>query len=287
MTAEGKKRWDEVRIASLGDVFGVDKPVVGMVHLLPLPGTPRWRGGGLAPILARAWEDLQALQAGGADGAIVENFGDAPFRKRADRTTVAGLAIVVRELAGRARIPLGVNVLRSDGIAAMAIASLAGAAFIRVNVFAGVAFTDQGLIEGQAREVLDLRRRLGADVAVLADVHVKHAVHLGTFSAAARDVARNGPDGLIVTGGATGDPALPEDVRVAKAASGLPVFVGSGVRPDTIGQYSAADGFIVGTALKAGGDVTNPVDPERVRALVAARDGLRSLRGGQSVPPRV
>lgn len=256
--------------------------MVGVIHLPPLPGSPRYRGGGLGPVVDRARSDLAALAAGGADGAIVENFGDAPFGKVADPATVAALAIVVRDLAQRARIPLGVNVLRSDGVAAMAIASLAGASFIRVNVFAGVAFTDQGVIEGEARAILQLRRALGADVAVLADVHVKHAVHLGSLSQAARDAARNGPDALIVTGGATGDPAAPDDVRVAKAASALPVFVGSGVGPDRIGLYPQADGFIVGTALKRGGEAANPVDPDRVRALVVARDRLAG-GGGEGI----
>lgn len=251
------------------------RPLVGVVHLPPLPGAPRSPGGGLDPVLSRAEEDLAALEAGGADGAIVENFGDAPFAKEADRATVAAMAIVLRELVRGARIPLGVNVLRSDGVAAMAIAALAGAAFIRVNVFSGVAFTDQGMIEGQAREVLALRRRLEAEVAVLADVHVKHAVHLGTLEAAARDTARNGPDALVVTGAATGAAADPHDVQLVKAASGLPVFVGSGLRPDNVVHYAQADGFIVGTALKVGGEVRNPVDRERVRALVLARDRLR------------
>lgn len=247
---------------------------MGVIHLPPLPASPRYRGGGLAPILDRAREDLAALAAGGADGAIVENFGDAPFAKKADPTTTAALAIVVAELVQVARIPLGVNVLRSDGVAAMAIASLAGAAFIRVNVFAGVAFTDQGLIEGEAREVLDLRGRLGVDVAILADVHVKHAVHLDTLAAAARDAARNGADALIVTGGGTGEAADPGAVAVAKAASGRPVFVGSGIKPENLSLFSSADGFIVGTALKREERVGNPVEVERVRGLVSCRDRL-------------
>jgi len=225
-------------------------------------------------MVERARADLAALQAGGADGAIVENFGDAPFRKRADPVTVAAMAMVVRELAREARIPLGVNVLRSDGPAAMAIAALGGAAFIRVNVFAGVAFTDQGVIEGEAREILGLRRALGADVAVFADVHVKHAVHLGSLADAARDAARNGPDALIVTGGGTGEAADPEGVAVVKAASGLPVFVGSGIKPENLSLFSQADGFIVGTALKVDGEVGNPVDEGQVRALVQARERI-------------
>jgi len=279
MTAAGKKRWDRLRNTSLADLFPVEKPVVGVVHLLPLPGSPRYAGGGLEPIVARACADLAALAAGGADGAIVENFGDSPFRKRADHVAVAAMAMVMRDLGRLARFPLGVNVLRSDGLAAMAIAALAEASFIRVNVFSGLAVTDQGLIEGEAREILDLRRALGAEVAVLADVHVKHAVHLNSLAAAARDAARNHPDALIVTGGATGELPCSDDVRVAKESSGYPVLVGSGIRADNVGHYALADGFIVGTALKVGGEVANPVDPARVRALVLARDRVVRAEG--------
>jgi membrane complex biogenesis BtpA family protein len=127
-----------------------------------------------------------------------------------------------------------VNVLRSDGVAALSIAFASDASFIRVNVFSGVALTDQGLIEGCAREVLALRRALGAKVAILADVHVKHAFHFGDIADAARDAARNGADALIVTGKATGLPPDPADLRAVKGASHLPVLVGSGITPENV-----------------------------------------------------
>lgn len=252
------------------ELFPQKRPLVGVIHLPPLPGTPLHGGAGLETIVERALQDLSALEEGGADAAIVENFGDRPFGKLAAKTTVAQMAVIARELVRSAKIPVGVNVLRSDGVAALSIAHAAGAAFIRVNVFSGLAFTDQGIIEGCAHELLSLRRALGANVVVLADVHVKHAFHLGDLSDAARDAARNGADALIVTGRATGEAPDPADVETAKKASGLPVLVGSGVTLENVGQYRIADGWIVGTWLKRGGNVADPVDPERVRLLARA-----------------
>ncbi len=256
------------------EIFGGKKPLIGVIHLPPLPGSPGHTGETLEGILVRALSDLLALSQGGADAAIVENFGDRPFSKYADKSTVAQMAVIVRELVREGKIPIGVNVLRSDGVAALSIAHAAGASFIRVNVFSGVAFTDQGLIEGCAREVLFLRKILGARVAILADIHVKHAFHFGDLSDAARDAARNGADALIVTGKATGEAPDPQDLWTAQEASGLPVLVGSGITPENLVHYKEADGFIVGTWLKEGNEVENPVDPERVRRLSAL---LRSL----------
>jgi len=241
-----------------------------MVHLPPLPGSPGHGEETMASIIALALADLSSLEAGGADGALVENFRDAPFSTLATKETVAAMAVIVAELVRKARIPVGVNVLRNDGEAAIAVAAAARGSFVRVNVFCGVAFTDQGMIEGQAHALLCLRKRLGATVSILADIHVKHASHLNTIEEAALDATRNGPDGLIVTGTGTGKRTSPEDLRAAKRSSALPVFVGSGVSLDTLPAYSQADGFIVGSSLKQGGQLNAPVDPERVRALAKA-----------------
>jgi len=186
------------------------------------------------------------------------------------------MAVVVDRLAGKAHVPIGVNVLRNDGLAAMAIAAATGAAFIRVNVFAGVAFTDQGVIEGQARDLRWLKRDLGAEIKILVDVHVKHAAHLTKLEEAAIDAARNGPDGLIVSGIGTGRRTDPDDLQRVKKAVELPVFVGSGVRIDSVASYREADGFIVGSILKEDGRLDGPVDVKRVRALADAVASLRS-----------
>jgi membrane complex biogenesis BtpA family protein len=255
--------------------FAVEKPLIGMIHLLPLAGSVKYVKGSSTAILDAALRDLYALESGGADGAIVENLGDAPYAITAPRETIAMMSVVVHQLVEKARIPVGVNVLRNDGLASMAIAAATGASFVRVNVFCGVAFSDQGTIEGQARDLHWLRRDLGTETRILADVHVKHAAHLTSIEEAAIDAERNGPDGLIVSGIATGRRTSPEDLQAVKSSTSLPVLVGSGVRIDNVSTYRDADGFIVGTLLKREGVLGAPVDVDRVRALA---DAVASLR---------
>jgi hypothetical protein len=234
----------------------------------------------MADVIARALEDARALVDGGMDALLVENYGDAPFTPgRVAPATIAAMAVVAAEL--RRAFPgvlLGINVLKNDARAALAVASAAGAEFIRVNVHAGVVVADQGLVQADAYHTLRDRRLLGANVRIFADVHSKHAVPLGTtdLEQEARDLVHRAlADALVVSGPATGAPTSPTDLaRVRRAVPGVPVLVGSGVTPESVGPLlEAADGVIVGTALKRDGDVHNPVDPERVRRLVAAARG--------------
>ncbi|MCD6495561.1 BtpA/SgcQ family protein [Candidatus Bipolaricaulota bacterium] len=255
--------------------FSCEKPLIGMIHLPALPGSYGYGGEDLDKILEEACRDLDTLQSGGVDGAIVENFGDAPFAKYAPKETVAAMTVIVNGIVRAARVPVGVNVLRNDGVAAISIAAATGAAFVRVNVFCGVALTDQGMIEGNARELLDLRKRLKCDVKILADVHVKHAAHLTTIEEAALDADRNRPDGLIVSGIGTGKRTPPENLTKVKQMTDLPVFIGSGVRIDNLSTYHAADGFIVGTILKEGGKIYAPIIADQVRAMAGAVTELR------------
>jgi membrane complex biogenesis BtpA family protein len=244
-----------------------------MVHLLPLPGSPRARRP--EEVLRRALADARALARGGADGLLLENFGDAPFAPRDVEPHVPALLAVAAWEARRATgLPVGVNVLRNDAKAALAAALAAGAAFIRVNVHVGTAFTDQGQIDGRAYETLRYRRALGCPAKVFADVGVKHArpAGAGDVASAAREVAYRGlADALLVTGAETGSPPDPERLR---AVPDRPVYVASGVTPEGVRAYREADGFIVGTALKKGGRPEGPVDPARVRALARAIRGI-------------
>ncbi len=256
--------------------FVVEKPLIGMIHLLPLAGSVKYAKGSSTAILDAALRDLYALETGGVDGVIVENLGDAPYAVTAPRETIAMMSVIVHQIAEKAQIPVGVNVLRNDGLAAMAIAAATGASFVRVNVFCGVAFSDQGTIVGQARDLHWLRRDLGTETRILADVHVKHAAHPTSIEEAAIDAERNGPDGLIVSGIATGRRTSPDDLQAVKSSTTLPVFVGSGVRIDNVSTYRDADGFIVGTLLKREGVIGAPVDVDRVRALAEAVASLRS-----------
>lgn len=252
-------------------MFRSDKPLIGMIHLLPLPSSPRFVGD-FDSVIQRALDDAHALAEGGADGVIVENFGDVPFHKYVEAHTVAAMAIIVTEVVHAVNVPVGVNVLRNDAKAAMAMAAMAGAKFIRVNVHTGAMVTDQGIIEGRADETLRYRQMLGVDVKIFADVFVKHSAPLGapTLEQAAKDTATRGlADALIISGAGTGEATPLDDVRRVKAAvPDVPVFVGSGVNADNIREIlSIADGVIVGTSLKVDGKAENPVDVERVRRL--------------------
>ena len=259
--------------AGLGPIIGVARGVIGMVHLAPLPGSPRWAGS-IDEVTRGAVSDARALAEGGADALLVENFHDVPFTAgRVDAATVAAMAAVARRIADAA--PLGINVLRSDGRSALAVAVAVGARFIRVNVHVGATLTDQGIIQGDAHALLRERRLLGAQVRILADVRTKHAAPLAavTLEQEARDCLERGlADGLIVSGAATGEATAPGDLkRVRDAAPDVALLVGSGATPGTAAELLAvADGLIVGTAVKRDGVVGNPVDVERVRRLVAA-----------------
>jgi len=255
---------------------GLARPLVGVVHLVALPGAPAHRGG-MARVIARAVSDARALVAAGVDALVVENYGDAPFWKDdVPHVTVAALTaavLAVREAAGDT--PLGVNCLRNDARAALSVAAVCGAAFVRVNVLTGAMLTDQGVVEGRAAEVLRLRAALCPDVRIAADVLVKHAVPLAPLDPArvAADLAgRGGADAVIVTGAHTGGAVDPDRVRAVRAAAGgKPVLLGSGLRADTVGELlPLADGAIVGSALERGGRAGNPVDPGRAAAVVAA-----------------
>jgi hypothetical protein len=249
-----------------------------MVHLLPLPGSPRW-GGSLARVVDRAVADARALAGAGFHACLIENYGDAPFSPgRVDPATVAALAVVVTEVRRVVPCPVGVNVLKNDAQAALAVAAATGAAFIRVNVHVGAVVADQGLIQGDAYATLRYRRLLGTDTRLFVDIGGKHAVPLAPVELehVARDAAERGlADALVVSGPATGEATSPGDLkRVRAALPDRPILVGSGVTPETIGPLLAlADGAIVGTWLKREGRTVNPVDPERAAALArAARD---------------
>ncbi len=262
---------------SLGDLFPTVRPIVGMVHLLPLPGAPRW-GGSMDAVLERALADAAALAAGGVDGLLVENFLDAPFYPdHVPPETVAALAVAVAEVARAAHVPVGVNVLRNDAAAALAIAAATGARFVRVNVHTGVMLADQGWLEGRAHETLRLRARLfpAAPPALLADVLVKHAVPPAALDLAqtARDTWHRGlADALIVSGEETGAPTDAARVeRVKAAVPDAPVWIGSGLSPENAPSLlAAADGAIVGSVLARGGRAGAGIDPERVARLMAA-----------------
>jgi uncharacterized protein len=275
-----------VYIVNLKQTFQTVNPIIGVVHLLPLPTAPRW-GGNLKAVIDRAEQEALALASGGVDGIIIENFFDAPFTKgQVNPAVVSAMTLVVKRLMGLVTLPIGINVLRNDGQSALAIATCTGAQFIRVNVLTGVMATDQGLIEGCAHDLLRYRRELGSDVKILADVLVKHARPLGTpnLTTAVQDTIERGlADAVILSGWSTGNPPDLEDLELAtSAAKGTPVFIGSGADWENIPTLiQAADGVIVSSALKRQGKIEQSIDPIRVSQFVEA---MRSSKQNQLQP---
>ncbi len=254
-----------------------------MIHLPALQGAAGFSLRGpvdtqdaLGAIIDRAAREASTLQEAGFDAVVVENFGDAPFHAiTVEPHTVAAMAQCVRAVVAACRIPVCVNVLRNDAIAALAVAATAGARAIRVNVHLGVYATDQGMIEGRAAETVQYRQRLGADVAIWADVHVKHAQPISQpdIALAAEELVDRGrADAVIVSGSTTGRSADLDDLRSVKGAvPQCPVFVGSGVTAQNVREYlELCDGVIVGSDLKRDGRANHPLDDDRVKRFVAA-----------------
>lgn len=270
--ADESEYWIHV---DLNQTFKTPNPIIGVVHLLPLPTSPRW-GGNLKAVIDRAEQEATALASGGVDGIIVENFFDAPFAKdQVDPAIVSAMSLIVHRLMNMVTLPIGINVLRNDAHSALAIASCTRAQFIRVNVLTGVMATDQGLIEGRAHELLRYRRELGSDVKIFADVLVKHARPLSSpnLTVAVQDTIERGlADAIILSGWATGSPPDLEDLELASAAAhGTPVFIGSGADWENIPTLmQAADGVIASSSLKRHGKREHPIDPIRVSRFVEA-----------------
>jgi membrane complex biogenesis BtpA family protein len=262
----------------LDEVFGIAKPVIGMIHLPPLPGTALYDdAAGVAGIIESAKRDAEALQQGGIHAVMFGNEGDRPYRTHVGPETVATVAAAVQAVAPTLSVPFGVDVLW-DPMATLAVAKATGARFAR-EVFTGLFGGDLGLWNSAAGDLFQYRRAIdAAGVRLLFTINAEFAAPIAPreIAAVARSVAFSSlPDALCVSGPITGSPAPLAELRAAKEAAGaVPVFANTGVRAETVRDVLAiADGCIVGTALKVDGHTWNPVDPARVRAFMATARG--------------
>ncbi|MCI0543108.1 MAG: BtpA/SgcQ family protein [Actinobacteria bacterium] len=256
--------------------------VVGMVHLLPLPGSPRHVS--MGDVLGAAVEDADVLVDAGFGALLVENFGDSPFwADTVPPETVAAMTVAVETIRRSHPVAIGVNVLRNDVVSALAVAAATGAVFVRVNVLTGTMYTDQGPLVGRAAEVARRRAFLCPDVEIWADVMVKHATpppETDVAQVAHDTVTRGLADAVIVTGGATGSTPDLERLNVVRVAvpAGTPVVVGSGADSSNLASFmTVADSVIVGSSLKHDGDPRNRVDRDRARRFIETATGLGLL----------
>jgi membrane complex biogenesis BtpA family protein len=255
-----------------------DGAVIGMVHLLPLPGSPGHRG--MEALVEAALRDADALLEGGADALLVENMHDFPcLREREMGPEVAAAmtraACALRRRAGPARA-IGVQVLFAANRTAVAVAAAADLDFIRAEGWTYGHLADKGWVEASAGSVVRYRKALEAEgLLVLADVKKKHASHAATADLSLAETAANldmqAADAVVVTGPTTGVPPAPAELEAVAAASSLPVVVGSGLTAENAAQLAPrCRAAIVGTSLKQGGDWRCPVDAARVARFVEA-----------------
>jgi len=265
---------------ALSDLFGRGRVVIGVVHLPALPGSPGYRGAAMGELIDSALEDARRYARGGVHGLIVENHGDIPFAKPDDLgpETAAVMAVITDRVRREVGLPLGINVLANGAVQALAVAQAGGAGFVRVNQWANAYVANEGILEGPAAAATRYRARLRAEgIRVFADVHVKHGAHAITADRSLAELTRDleffDADAVIVTGQRTGDGADLDELAAVRNATRLPLLVGSGVTPDSVGAVlGIADGVIVASALKEDGVWWNPVDEARVRGFMAALD---------------
>lgn len=258
------------------DLFGVEKPIIGMVHVLGLPGTPK-NNQPLKSIVATAVNEARILVENGIHGVMLENMHDIPYLNRhVGPEIVAAMTAVAVAIRKTVKVPLGIQVLAGANQVALAVALAADFQFIRAEGFVFGHVADEGYMNSDAGELLRYRKALGAEhIAIYTDIKKKHSAHAVTGDVSLAETAKAAEfflsDGLIITGTATGSPTNPDDLIAVRQVTKLPVLVGSGVTPDNIQSAAQfADGFIVGSYFKHGGYWENGVDSERVANLTNA-----------------
>jgi membrane complex biogenesis BtpA family protein len=266
------------------ELFGTPRALVGMLHVGPLPGSPLHRSSrqGIDEQIGRTLAEAEIYRAAGFHGLMIENMFDRPYlRSHVGPEVVAAMAVIGREVCRAMPLPLGVQVLAAANEEAVAVALACGATFVRAEGFVFAHVADEGLIEADAGPLLRYREAIHAGhVRVFADIKKKHSSHALTADVDIAETAKAAEfslaDGVIVTGVSTGMAADPAEVEAVAAAVDIPVFVGSGITPDNVAAFSAADGIIVGSSVKQRGDWRLPLDAGAVKRMA---DAFRAATG--------
>lgn len=256
------------------EIFQDRKAIIGMVHLLPLPGSAGF-GGDMDAIYQQALYDAKALEEGGVSALMIENFGDVPYARSLSLEQSAALAALAAAVKGATKLPIGIDAAFCDYKSALACAKASRADFVRLAVFVDTVECFAGILEPCCSEALRYRKQLDAeDILIFADIQVKHTHMLVPnidITESAHVAVSCGADAIIVTGAATGMETPLETVKKVKNAVSCPVIIGSGAKAENIReQMAVADGAIVGSSLKKGNVVTHEVDINKVQELMKA-----------------
>lgn len=262
-------------------VFAANKPVIGMVHVMALPGTPGY-GGSMDAVIAKAIEDASLYCKAGVNAIAIENMHDVPYlRGSVGPEITAAMSAVAAEAKRASHRPCGIQVLAGANKEALAAALAAGCDFIRAEGFVFAHVADEGMIESCAGEFMRYRKQIGAEhILVFTDIKKKHSSHAVTADISIAETARAAQffrsNGVIVTGTETGVPAVIEEVTAVRTAVKIPVLIGSGVTIDNVDQYLPyADALIVGSYFKKDGYWANDVDYDRTAAFMQKANVLR------------
>jgi membrane complex biogenesis BtpA family protein len=256
-------------------LFGVQRALIGVIHVGALPGTPGNRLD-VAAMAEEAVGEARAFEAAGFHGLALENTHDRPYLKGSVGPEIpAAMAVIGAEVRRAVKLTLGVQVLAGANCCSIAIAHACGASFVRVEGFVFAHVADEGVIESSAGALLRYRRAIGANqVRIFADIKKKHSAHAITADVDIVETAKAAEffqaDGVIVSGAATGRAADADEVRAVSEAVPIPTLVGSGITPENIATFTSADALIVGSSIKEGGLWSNRLDPDRVRAIARA-----------------
>jgi membrane complex biogenesis BtpA family protein len=252
----------------------LNKPVFGMIHLRPLPGSAAYAGGGSGPVLAQALADGRLLDAAGVDAILLQNTGDLPAMSDGGPETIAFMTAIGLLLRQELKTPFGVNILANGTESALAVAAAIGAVFVRIKVYVGAVVGIGGVIQGSAQRALDFKGRIDArSIEIAADVYDRTSRPLGDMPI--EDVAHyasfhGAASALVVTGGSV-DESLGRLQRVKATVKSLPVYAGGGTTADNVHRFMAVcDGVIVGNAVKTGPEFQGCIDRDRLMAYMEA-----------------
>ena len=262
-------------------LFPVSCPIIGMIHVQALPGTPGARFSP-AEIIEIAVKEARAYAEAGIDGIAIENMHDIPYLNREVGPEITAMMTIVGAAVKKAaNLPVGIQILAGANESALAAAQAANLDFIRAEGFVFGHLADEGMMNSDAGTLLRYRKKIGAeDVLILTDIKKKHSSHSISADISLADTAHAADfflsDGLIVTGSSTGRAAEIEDLREVKAETNLPVLIGSGITPENVGQFlPLADGLIIGSYFKKNGYWLNDVEADRVKQFMDLVNGMR------------
>ncbi len=251
-------------------IFGKHKPVIAMIHVQALPGTPAYQGD-VDAIIESALQEARMYRKVGIDVLMIENMHDRPYlNRKVGPEVTAMMTRIGAEIKRETGMPCGIQILAGANQEALAAAQAAGLDFIRAEGFVFAHIADEGEMQSDAASLLRYRKQIGAEhILVFTDVKKKHSSHAITGDVDLIEMVKAAEfflsDGVIITGSATGQPVNIEELKNVKNHSAIPVLVGSGVDLENIGDYFPyADAFIVGSYFKKGGVWSNPLDQERI-----------------------